>query len=416
VRIVRLSVHNFKRVVAVDIDSDGKSMVIGGMNGSGKSSVIDAIVATLAGKRKMCSRPVHDGASKAETLMEFEGGLKVRHVINASGSSTLLVTDGDGHVLPKPASVLATLTGGMAFDISEFVAAPAATQAEMLRQLVGLDFSEFDKREEELFGQRRDAKRVLAETQARFDGAQHFQNAPNAEVSTSALAEELEKIRKNNDTVKAAEATAEKWELALTKSDEDIKELDRQLSEIKSRRAQLSTTLEASRKALESQHMLDAEPVMAQLRSADETNKQVRANAEHRRLYIKLTEQGQVVDGMEVEIAKVRDDRDAKLKAAKMPLPNLAFGDDGVIYNGVPFDQCGEAERYTIAAAMGLYMIPRDGIRVLVARNGGAMDVNTLATLRQMADTDDAQLLIEVPRIEGADVVIEDGSTKEALC
>jgi hypothetical protein len=412
-RIVRLSVHNFKRVVAVDIDSDGKSMVIGGMNGSGKSSVIDAIVATLAGKRKMCSRPVHDGANKAETIMEFEGGLKVRHVINASGSSTLLVTDGDGHVLPKPASVLATLTGGMAFDISEFVAAPAATQAEMLRQLVGLDFSEFDKREEELFGRRRDAKRILAEKEAALASAPNFNDAPETETSTADIAKQLEQAGRVNAEIQRADDAIKTDRSRHDTAGERIAGLKTQLAEWELTQKSVADSIAAREKQRAEMAPVDTDPIMAQLRQADQINQKVRANANRKTMESEIASQRGAVDDLEGQIAKVRVDRDAALKAANMPLPNLAFGDDGVIYNGVPFDQCGEAERYTVAAAMGLHMIPRDGIRVLVARNGGAMDVNTLAALRQMADTDDAQLLIEVPRVEGADVVIEDGATKQ---
>ena len=49
--ILQLQASNVKRLRAVNIRPDGQVVVLGGKNGAGKSSVLDAITYALAGER-----------------------------------------------------------------------------------------------------------------------------------------------------------------------------------------------------------------------------------------------------------------------------------------------------------------------------------------------------------------------------
>ncbi|WP_176714317.1 AAA family ATPase, partial [Limosilactobacillus reuteri] len=66
-RVVKLEVERFKRIRAVEItpDPNSSTVTIAGRNAQGKSSVIDAIWAALAGaaavKGTSTTRPIRDG-------------------------------------------------------------------------------------------------------------------------------------------------------------------------------------------------------------------------------------------------------------------------------------------------------------------------------------------------------------------
>jgi recombinational DNA repair ATPase RecF len=70
VRISALEIENLKRVRAVSLDCSGTALtVIGGRNGQGKTSILDAIMWALGGDRFKPSRPLRDGAEELKTAL-----------------------------------------------------------------------------------------------------------------------------------------------------------------------------------------------------------------------------------------------------------------------------------------------------------------------------------------------------------
>ncbi len=56
-RILRLQSENIKRLSAVDITPDGSTVIIGGRNAQGKSSVLDSIAYALGGAKLLPAKP-----------------------------------------------------------------------------------------------------------------------------------------------------------------------------------------------------------------------------------------------------------------------------------------------------------------------------------------------------------------------
>ena len=95
VKISSLELENVKRVRALSLEptADGLT-VIGGGNGQGKTSVLDAIAWALGGNRKKPDRPTREGsATPAQLRVELSNGI----VVERKGKNgALTVTDPEG--------------------------------------------------------------------------------------------------------------------------------------------------------------------------------------------------------------------------------------------------------------------------------------------------------------------------------
>jgi hypothetical protein len=114
---------------------------------------------------------------------------------------------------------------------------------------------------------------------------------------------------------------------------------------------------------------------------------------------------------MDKVIAKADKDKAGRLADTKMPIEGLGLDENGVTFDGIPFEQCGDAEQLRISVAMGLALNPK--LKVLLIRDGSLLDENSLKLLAEQAAAADAQVWIE--RVGDKDkcaVIIEDGCVK----
>ena len=78
--IVGLEVQNFKRLKAVSIKPDGKTVTVSGRNDQGKTSLLDAIEHALCPTRAICEMPVRQGQQSARIVCDL-GDIVVERII-----------------------------------------------------------------------------------------------------------------------------------------------------------------------------------------------------------------------------------------------------------------------------------------------------------------------------------------------
>ncbi len=424
-KIVRLEVEAFKRLRAVQITPEGNVVRISGRNGAGKSSVLDAIEAALGGKRSAPRRPVREGEKGAKIVAELDG-LTVTRTFTAKGGGTLTVAAADGARYPSPQAMLDELVGALSFDPLAFSRMEPRRQRELLRELVGLDTSEIDRERARLFDERTEVNREVRRLEGVVSAHPYHEGVPEEPVDVAELTEELHAAESAQRELDRAESEVRIAADHLTAAEEhadrlreEIQELEAKLEGLRARLAKgESEELPKRRARVEAARAVvtelraalpDTAAITAKLRSADATNALVRANAARAAA---KEEHARAVAQSEELTAAIRacDERKADLLAsAQYPLEGLSIDDDGVLLNGLPFEQASSAEQLRASVAIGLALHP--ALRVLLVRDGSLLDEDSLRLLAELAAEADAQVWLEtVGASDGVGVVIEDGA------
>jgi len=409
VKIIKLEVSNIKRVRAVTIVPKGDVVLIGGANGAGKSSTLDAIEMALSGKKAVPVEPVHHGARRARIVVDL-GDIVVERTFDAKGTQ-LVVRAADGVPQPSPQSLLDSLCSRVCFDPLSFARMEPKQQDELLKKLVGLDFSDLQTSREHVFAKRSEANKEIKRLEAVLDSTEAHPDAPKELVDVAALTDKLQVHRNAVGARNAQKALVDGDVVKLGVYDEQIQKLERELSDLRAKRAAFAIDVDKRILALPPEPP-SIDDVQEQLRTAETKNAKVRANAEHAKLDQELKSKSNEAEQLTGAIEELDKQKADRLAAAKFPIEGLGFDEAGPTFKGVPLAQASQAERLRLSVAIGAAMNPK--VNVMLIREGSLLDDNSLALLEQLAHDTGAQCWVErVGTKDPTAVIIEDGAVLE---
>lgn len=384
-KITRFEAENFKRLKAVEIEPDGTTVVIAGRNAQGKTSVLDGIMAALAGRAgaKELVRPIRDGESKARVVVELDD-LTVERKWTASGSTVTVSPKGGNAKLNSPQAVLDKLIGALSFDPLAFAEADDKDQVKTLIDLIGRE--EFDRIAEErkaAYDERTVVNREVKSIKSRLDAlpavTQHGARIDIADLTNELMnAERRERYR------------------------EDWERLEARIADLRAEQEEIVEKVNA---------LPTTQPVTVLrnlLNEAADINKVCDIDDQREALSDEYGDaQGRAHD-LTTRIEKLDAEKAELIAKAPLPVDGLSFDEDGVILNGVPFIQSSAAERLKVSVGLAMALNPE--LRVICIRDASLLDSDSRAALVAMAEEHDYQIWYEVVGDAGEiGVVIEDG-------
>lgn len=426
--IVSLQAENVKRLVAVNITPAGNLVEITGKNGQGKTSVLDAIWWALGGAGCVQTAPIRRGQEKANIRLDL--GEYVVHRTFAKTdegafTTTLKVENADGGRLAKGQTLVESFLGSLTFDPLAFAHMKPRDQFDMLKTFVdGVDIDAIDAANRADFDKRTDINRQARAKRAEADAIPIPVTTPAEPVDESALLEELAAVGQHNaelerraerrENVKA-EAANERMAAATNRERADAlrkqaAEADGIAAACEARAAELEEKLAAAEPLPAPK---DAAEVRARLDQAKAANAAVEKVERRNALKAEAARLEGVAESLTAAMeARTKAKREA-VAAAKLPVEGIEFGEDGILLNGVPFDQASDAEQLRASAAIAMAGNPR--LRVLRIRDGSLLDEDGLALVAKMAADRDFQVWIERVDSSGEHgFVIEDGHVRRA--
>lgn len=428
-KVVRVRVQDFTRLRVVDVEPPPDTVQVGGKNGQGKTSLTDAIIAAIGGKRHCPPRPIRLGADRAEILVDV-GDFEVLRVFDGE-RTTVRVRSKDGAEYRSPQKRLDAMLGPC-FDPFGFTQLRPNEQRNLLLEI--LDLGDFDleaseDRERAAREDRRDMNRDLKKVEAERDGiglpANLSPEAPDVSARVAALEAAVKaeadyqarvsdgiRIRQAANEAEAARGdVAKRAEDRIVAARKALEAAEQQAVEEVAQAEAKAKALDQEAKdiaaALEREEPIDIEGARAAVDEAREYESQVRQRERWRELDKRAECMEKDIKTLEAKIDVESDERSKVLASAGIPVEGLTVAEEGLEYRGVPFSQASQAEQIQVAVALLMAKKPR--LRFLRVKDASLLDEEHLTLVQDLARNHGCQLWLETVDRDGADLVIEDG-------
>lgn len=421
VKITSFEAENVKRVKAVAMEpAENGLTVIGGRNGQGKTSVLDAIAWALGGNRRKPTDAKREGAATDPQLkVTLSNGI----VVERKGKSgSLKVIDPEGRKSGQ--ALLDGLVSELAIDLPKFMAMSDAEKARELLGIIGVgdELTELEQREQTLYNQRTTLGQMRDQKRGAADDMPVYPDAPAEPVSAMELIEQQQAILAKNgenqrlrDQVPQLEEEAKRHAMEAFRQAQLAAIAKKQMDDALAAEAEANAALkdansriEIATKTAEQLRDESTAEIEASLAEIDAINEKVRSNILHASALAEAEElTGQYKD-MTESIEAVRASKLKLLQDADLPLPGLAVEGGALTYNGRRWDCMSGSEQLMVATAIVRKLKPDCGF-VLVDKLE-QMDVETMREFGAWAEAEGLQVIAtRVSTGDECSIVIEDG-------
>lgn len=402
-RITSLELENIKRIKAVQISPTETGLtVIGGKNGQGKTSVLDAIMWILGGERYRPSEPKREGSvTPPYGKITLSNGL----VVERKGkNSDLKVIDPSGNRAGQ--QLLNEFISQFALDLPKFMNGNNKEKADTLLQVIGLGdkLYELDQQEKELYNQRRTIGQIADQKKKYAAELPVYPDVPTEPISaTDLIKEQQEILARNGENQKKRQRLAELQSKAES--------LQKQIEELLIKQSEIKKDIEIAQtdaKDLQDQSTAELEKSIADI---EEINRKVRMNLDKEKAETEAQEYAEKYDAHTEKIEAVRSARTDLLDGANLPLEGLSVEDGELTYKGFKWDNLSGADQMKVGVAIVRKLNPKCGFVLLDKLE--QMDLDTLKEFSAWLRQEGLQVIAtRVSTGDECSIIIEDGYSK----
>lgn len=386
-KVDSIKINGFKKLVQFSIDPDGKSVEISGRNGQGKSSIIDAIWVVLTGK-DVPGIPINRECVKAKIIVGLDSGHTAMLEFKARGGKTLTVEGPDGMPVKAPQAFLNDLIGRISFDPFEFVNKTPKQQKEFLQDLLKIDTSDLDVRKNAALTEKRGAEADRNAIEKQLEELAGITETNPVDVSELMSAQEkrqevtqsLDKARHGLESINVQIATSTERAQRIS---EEIERTRADLARQENKFISVRKEIEAAKERIKRGETIVADlanslykiPDNAQeIRDASETNRKAEAWKRKTALRAELNVVEKSIAASKQAIDDIENDRKERLFAAKFPVEGLEFTEDGVLFNGLPFDSGNQCQSDILRVGVAIAVAQDPALKIVRIKDGSLLD------------------------------------------
>ena len=410
-KINNLEIENVKRVKAVRLEPTQNGLtVIGGKNGQGKTSVLDAIAWALGGDKFRPSTPEREGSMVPPALkITLSNGLVVER---RGKNSDLKVIDPNGNKAGQ--QLLNEFIEHLALDLPKFMRSTNKEKADILLQIIGVgdQLHALEVSETQLYNRRTEIGRIADQKKKYAAEMVSFPEAPKELISASELISQQQGIMAKN-----GENARKRLQLSeIGKNVDFLKaKADRLKEELEKANYDYAIALRdlgVAQKSAEQLQDESTEELEASLANIDAINVKVRSNFDKDKAEIDADDYTRQYNDLSGEIDGIRTQKTDLLKGANLPLPDLSVEGNELVYRGYKWDNMSGAEQMKVATAIVRKLNPQCGFVLLDKLE--AFDADALHEFGEWLEAEGLQVI--ATRVstnkEECSLIIEDGYVK----
>lgn len=403
IKINQLQIENVKRVKAVKLEPSATGLtVIGGKNGQGKTSVLDAIAWALGGNRNKPSNEKRDGSLVPPTInIVMDNGLQV---IRKGKNGDLTVVDPTGQKAGQ--KLLDEFISSMALDLPKFMNANNKEKAETLLKIIGLgaELAEMERKAAQTFNTRTTIGQIATQKEKHAEDMLTYPDAPTELVSAGDLIKQQQAIMATNAENQRKREDKAKYEREVAETRSKIFDLEASL-------ANSLNSLKVAQMHAEELHDESTEALERNIEDVEAINNKVRTNMEREKAQDEATNYRKQYGTMSEELQKIQEAKTKMLQNADLPLPGLSVDDGELVYNGAKWDCMSGADQLRVAVAIARKLNPNCGFVLLDKLE--QMDQETLKEFGTWLEAEGLQVIAtRVSTGDECSIVIEDGYIK----
>jgi len=408
VKISSLELENVKRIRAVQIvpTKDGLT-VIGGRNGQGKTSVLDAIAWALGGKKMQPDNPNRDGAATPAKLhVELSNGIVVER---RGKNGTLYVTDTTGKKGTQ--KLLNEFLSELALNLPSFLGGTDKERTTALLHTLGIDqqLANLDGQIKALYQRRLLAGQDAKQKRAYASGLPKYDDAPAEPVSVGELSARLMEAHDVNLENQRKRDKAFRLNRDHEALADEISHLRQQLEQMEAGYEAEEAEVNALIKKAETLKDVDTTEIEQSIADIESVNAKVRDNQRREEADAAATKAEESYKDLTESIESLREQRIALLDNAPLPLDGLSVDDDGdLTYNGQTWGDMSGSEQLRVATAIVRATKPECGFVLVDGLE--QLDTQTLAEFAEWAQGEGLQVIgTRVGTDDACSIIIEDG-------
>lgn len=412
IKINSLELENVKKIKAVRLTPTQNGLtVIGGRNGQGKTSVLDAIAWALGGDRfRPSAAKREDSVLPPRLHLVLSNGV----VVDRKGkNSALTVTDPTGKRSGQ--QLLNDLISVLALDLPRFLHATDREKTDTLLQIIGMkeQVDQLEQVETNLYNRRHSIGQIADQKKKYARELPFYTDAPDEPVSPSELIAQQQAILAQNgeNQRKRLHAAALKGQVEQLQAKVDT--LTKQLADANAALFAVTRDYETAQKS--AQELVDQSTAQLEenLRQIEEINAMVRTNQDKRRAEQEAKEYEDEYLQLTQQLTDTRRKKSDLLAHAPLPLPGLSAEQGALTYQGQKWDCLSGSDQLKVATAIVRRLNPDCGFVLLDKLE--QMDLDTLTQFGAWLEQEGLQVI--ATRVSTGDectVILEDGEVKDA--
>ena len=400
VKINSLEIENVKRVKAVKLEpAENGITIIGGNNGQGKTSVLDAIAWALGGDRFKPTEPKREGSVVPPYLhVNLSNGL----VVERKGENgTLKVIDPNGNKGGQ--QLLNEFVEALALNLPKFMQASSKEKADTLLKIIGVGdkLYELETEEDKLYNNRRAIGQIADQKDKFAKEMPIYSGVPAEPITALELIKQQQEILARNGENQRKREQAERYNRELTEAQRDFYNAEKRLKEAEANAAIANAAAE---------NLIDESTAELEqnIERIEQLNAKIRANLEKEKAEIEAEGYKQKYNELTEEIEEIRQAKRDLLNGADLPLEGLSVDKGELTYNGYRWDNMSASEQLKISTAIIRKLNPQCGFVLLDKLE--QMDKATLNEFGKWLENEGLQVIAtRVSTGDECSIIIEDG-------